>query len=55
MDYVILIFLVQLTVYRQEKEKKDWKKWSWIVLEVVQNIKTLKKSSSWIWIWDYKR
>ena len=44
MDYIILIFLVQLTVYRQEKEKKDWKEWSWIVLEVVQNIKTLKKA-----------
>ena len=45
MDYIILIFLVQLTVYRQEKrkKKKDWKEWSWIVLEVVQNIKTLKK------------
>ena len=44
MDYIILIFfLVQLTVYRQEKRKKDWKEWSWIVLEVVQNIKTLKK------------
>ena len=45
MDYIILIFLVQITVYRQEKrkKKKDWKEWSWIVLEVVQNIKTLKK------------
>ena len=44
MDYTIIIFLVHLTVYRQKKKKnKDCKEWGWIVLEVVQNIKTLEK------------
>ena len=42
MDYIILIFfIVQLTVYRQEKEKR---------------LKRMKLNSfrSWFWIWDYK-